>query len=200
MGELVRTSYGKNLFLVMKMFNVLPSEQRWKDLDDDQLSFLLHSVIEERQEAERHSRGVELDGEAVYDEDFEWESEDFNPLRDDDSEEDIYSQLQELMSDEDKKSQNIRLGNATAENERVESGELTQRDEEVLEARRVAHENADDLARRATKTGQTLDEMKIGDSEGNPEYSNQIDNDDMQDIISNFNAQNADDDDEFGEV
>jgi len=42
--------------------------------------------------------------------------------------------------------------------------------------------------------------MKIGDSEGNPEYSNQIDNDDMQDIISNFNAQNADDDDEFGEV
>lgn len=200
MGELVRTSYGKNLFLVMKMFNVLPSEQRWKDLDDDQLSFLLHSVIEERQEAERHSRGVELDGEAAYDEDFEWESEDFNPLRDDDSEEDIYSQLQELMSDEDKKSQNIRLGNATAENERVESGELTQRDEEVLEARRVARENADDLARRATKTGQTLDEMKIGDSEGNPEYSNQIDNDDMQDIISNFNAQNADDDDEFGEV
>lgn len=200
MGELVRTSYGKNLFLVMKMFNVLPSEQRWKDLDDDQLSFLLHSVIEERQEAERHSRGVELDGEAAYDEDFEWESEDFNPLRDDDSEEDIYSQLQELMSDEDKKSQNIRLGNATAENERVESGELTQRDEEVLEARRVARENADDLARRATKTGQTLDEMKIGDSEGNPEYSNQIDNDDMQDIISNFNTQNADDDDEFGEV
>lgn len=91
---------------IMKQFNVLPTDPRFRELTKEQIDFILYSKELDIKEQDRARRGMALDAEFEdYEADEWWNAshEDFKALKDDHDEEDIARQVNALTSEEDRK-------------------------------------------------------------------------------------------------
>lgn len=88
----------------MTKFSVLPTDDRWKSLTDEQIEFILYSMERDVIEEDRRRRGIQVDGEFEdYDESW-WNlpHDDFEPLKAEHDEEDIARQVEAMTTEEDK--------------------------------------------------------------------------------------------------
>lgn len=85
----------------MDKFQVLPTDERFKALEDEQLSFIMASMEEDAAEVERARKGVN-DDEFFMDDDESWfDDEEFDPLDVVEDEEALSEQLDAMTSRKD---------------------------------------------------------------------------------------------------
>lgn len=63
MERLARTPYMRNLWLIMKTFNVLPTNKDFRELSDDQIDMMIYSFKEDAREAELARKGLTVESE-----------------------------------------------------------------------------------------------------------------------------------------
>lgn len=89
---------------VMRKFNVLPTDPRFRELTKEQLEFIFFNIERDNKEAERAAKGLSLEAEF---EDYnaeEWwnaEHDDFTALNPDHDEEAIFNQVEAMTTKED---------------------------------------------------------------------------------------------------
>ncbi|YP_010843766.1 tail protein [Listeria phage WIL-1] len=91
---------------IMKEFNVLPTDERFRALTEEQINFIYYNKERDYKEAERASRGVSMESEFEdYNSDDWWEAshEDFQAIQEGHDEDDIAQQVENMTSIEDQK-------------------------------------------------------------------------------------------------
>ena len=185
--EIVRSQYAKNLFAIMSKFNVLPTEKRFKDLTDFDLSFIIMSMNQEAKGIELAKKGLETTGDEFYDNEFDWEG-DMQLVKDGDNPEDLNRQLEDMLSPGQREERQTRLENADAAAVFRNEGGLTQQEEAVNEHRAQQLDELHKLARESqgsTSTGSVKQVNKVTSAISKEDAKS------IEDAIADFN----DDDD-----
>ncbi len=106
MNALVKENVARNLWTIMKEFKVLPTEQRFQELTGQQIDFIISSMNYDHRLQERARKGLDVNS-TLEDNDESWwyaSHEDFEPIVEGHDEEDIARQVQEKLSEADRKS------------------------------------------------------------------------------------------------
>lgn len=72
--KVASSTYGRNMWRIMKMFGVLPTDERFQNLTTHQLNYIISSMILDGKEEELAMKGINPD-EYHSDDDFSWEGE-----------------------------------------------------------------------------------------------------------------------------
>ena len=125
----------RNLWFIMKTFNVLPTNKDFRELTDDQINLILYSLEEDYKEAERASKGLSVESD-YYDDSFEeevWNREvgEWKVLKEGHDPDDIARQVEELTREEDLKNLYSKFDSLDEYNEYLASGGKTARESEV---------------------------------------------------------------------
>ena len=108
--SLAREPYARNLWAIMSKFNVLPTDKRFQDLTEMQVSLL----IEEMNIDSQFARGKDpLSDDYAYDETFDENYE----LPSDEEQEDVAAQLEDMRPDKLKQSIDVKVENIDDEDE-----------------------------------------------------------------------------------
>ncbi|AEJ79731.1 RNA polymerase beta subunit [Staphylococcus aureus bacteriophage Sb-1] len=108
MESIVKQPLSRNLWAIMKEFNVLPTEQRFKDLDDYQIEFIIgnmnRDVYEHNKQLKQAQKGGKFDSQFEDDDSSWWNEshEDFDPVPDFLDADDLAQQMEAKLSDRDK--------------------------------------------------------------------------------------------------
>ena len=108
MESIVKQPLSRNLWAIMKEFNVLPTEQRFKDLDDYQIEFIIgnmnRDVYEHNKQLKQAQKGGKYDSQFEDDDSSWWDEshEDFDPVPDFLDADDLAKQMEAKLSDRDK--------------------------------------------------------------------------------------------------
>src|SRR5699024_11605548 len=109
----------RNMWFLMKSFNVLPTNEDFRELTDDQIDMMILSVNEDNIERERASKGLSVDSDH-YDESFEdevWTRDvgDWEVVKEGHDPDDIANQIEALTKEEDLKNLSSRSEEHTSE-------------------------------------------------------------------------------------
>ena len=74
MDKLAKTIYSRNLWTVMKKFNVLPSDPAFQNLTDSHIAYIISNMLIDNREEELIRKGIDPSTH-VEDDSFEWEGE-----------------------------------------------------------------------------------------------------------------------------
>ena len=74
MDKLAKTIYSRNLWTVMKKFNVLPSDPAFQNLTDSHIAYIISNMLIDNREEELIRKGIDP-STYVEDDSFEWEGE-----------------------------------------------------------------------------------------------------------------------------
>ena len=74
MDKLAKTIYSRNLWTVMKKFNVLPSDPAFQNLTDSHIAYIISNMLIDNREEELIRKGIDPSTH-VDDDSFEWEGE-----------------------------------------------------------------------------------------------------------------------------
>lgn len=108
--SLAREPYARNLWAIMSKFNVLPTDKRFQDLTEMQVSLL----IEEMNIDSQFARGKDpLSDDYTYDETFDENYE----LPSDEEQESVAAQLEAMRPDKLKQSMDVKVENLDDEDE-----------------------------------------------------------------------------------
>lgn len=124
MDALVREPLSRNMWAIMKEFKVLPTDDRFKELTGHQVNFILSSMGYDNKLLERARKGIDINS-TMEDTDESWwyaSHEDFEPLVEGHDEEDIARQVQEKLSEADRKSLRERFDSELEYQEYINSG------------------------------------------------------------------------------
>ena len=137
MKRLARTPYMRNLWLVMKTFNILPTNEDFRNLSDDQLDIMFYSFEEDHRESERARKGLTTENE-YYDSSFEEEvwskaEGDWDVLKEGHDPNDIARQVEALTKEEDLRNLAMKFDSLEDYNAFRESGGKTSRESEIDE-------------------------------------------------------------------
>lgn len=138
----------------MKEFNVLPTEQRFKDLDSYQLEFMLESMSRDGEETKQLQKGKKFDSQ-FEDEDSSWwntDHDEFDPVPDFLDEDDLAEQMEQRLSEKDKEERGKRLD---AELNDETEGMTTQHLAMMEYIRRKQEELDDEVSNGKTSEGTT---------------------------------------------
>jgi len=191
----------RNIWAIMKTFNVLPTDPNFLALTDAQIDLMIHSMNEDAREAELARKGLSVESEH-YDSGFEeevWNREDgeWDVLREGHDADKIAKQVEALTRKEDQSNLDKRFEGLDEYNEYREAGGKTSRETEVEQYMKKrlaeAYEKARDLE-------SSRGSSKLIDDKDRPEAKGAL-NDNMADLdkkaiedsIALFNA----DDDDF---
>lgn len=109
--SLVRGTYARNLWLVMKKFNVLPSEERFQNLTTSQLNFIISSMIEDNRREELIEKGYDPnDNSDFVDSDFDMDKD--MEMFDEDKQKELAEQMSKLLSPDEVKKKQEKLNDA----------------------------------------------------------------------------------------
>lgn len=195
MHGLSRIPYSRNLWLIMKEFNVLPTDERWLKLTDMQIDWILNSMQRDGEELERRSSGMELEAE-FQDYDNSWyevSHEEFNPVREGDDEDEIARQLATMTSEEDM----ARLKARWEESEEVESiraqGGTTIEEDTINELIANNVKKAMEEAKRIEKHGgnkwKEKSDIELEEEKANMQFKSQLKQEALTDAIALFNGE-----------
>lgn len=103
MDRAVRSNYGRNMWLVMKTFNMPPNDPRMRSMDEQTLDFILYSLEQDAKEQEASAKGHELEEDNYADNSKEFEDwyENGGDFEDDDNfdADAVYAQVKEVTED-----------------------------------------------------------------------------------------------------
>ena len=163
----------------MEKFNVLPTDERFKNLTSEQFNYIFTNMELDIKEQERANKGLK---NTIEDDDDSWfyeDSETFEPLKEEHDEEDLARQVDNLLTETDRKKKQ----------ERLKANEVTEEDMEMYQehqetVREYMNKRLEELDDEV-EHGKTIDDYK------KPEDMT------TDDINSAINLFNDDDDDSF---
>ncbi|AIW03323.1 hypothetical protein CPT_Mater166 [Bacillus phage Mater] len=201
---LARTTYMRNLWGIMKTFEVLPTDPSFRELTNTQIDLMIYSLNEDHREMELARKGLAIDSEH-YDTSFDdevWNRDvgDWDVLRDGHDPNEIAKQVEELTRKEDLKNLASKFDSLEEYNDYLAAGGKTTRETEVEQYINKQIQAAEEKARMLSAAG---GKSKLVDDQDRPEAGGL--NDRLPDIdkaaidksIALFNSQ---DDDDFDEL
>lgn len=102
--RLVKTGIARNMWAIMKQFNLLPNDPRLKTLTSQDLDFIVYSMNQDADEINKQLKGNNTEYSEYEDTEFSKLYESKEPvdlLADGDNLDNIYSQVQDLTDDPD---------------------------------------------------------------------------------------------------
>lgn len=122
--RLARQSYARTRYRIMKEFNVLPTDERFQALTDDQIEFLAWGMVIDNEEQSLARKGVDPSQSYRDDEADFWDihEKDFQPKREEHDEADIANQVEELLGTESTKKIREKLKTQQEFNDYLENG------------------------------------------------------------------------------
>ena len=196
---MARTPYMRNLWGLMTKFEVLPTNEDFRKLSDDQIDLMLYSVAEDNRERELAAKGLQVDSDH-YDSSFEeevWNRDigEWDVLKDGHDPDDIARQVEALTKAEDLKNLASKFDSLDEYNAYLEAGGKTSRETEVEQYINKQLEAAEQRARELAATGGKKlvdDTEKAGERNNLPDLDKEV----IDKSIALFN-QTDDDDDDF---
>lgn len=206
--KLTKTTYMRNMWFLMKSFNVLPTNEDFRELTDDQIDMMILSVNEDNIERERASKGLSVDSDH-YDESFEdevWTRDvgDWEVVKEGHDPDDIANQIEALTKEEDLKNLSSKFDSLDEYNEYLESGGKTTRESEVEEYINRQIKMAEEKAQAMEMNKQSYEDRKklIDDREAtevqdsNTQGLDDLDKQALEESIKLFNGEDDEDDDD----
>lgn len=208
MERLARTPYMRNLWLIMKTFNVLPTNKDFRELSDDQIDMMIYSFKEDAREAELNRKGLTVESEH-FDASFEeevWNADvgKWEVLKEGHDPNEIAKQVEMLTRKEDLKNLAGKFDSLEEYNKYLEEGGKPAREMDV--ERHIDKQIA--LAMEKAKQLEAVGgDRKLIDDRDRPEVANNsalsdnkpsLDKDAIDKSIALFNS--MDDDDEFDPI
>jgi hypothetical protein len=203
---LSRTPYMRNLWMIMKTFNVLPTNDEFRNLSDDQIDLILFNMMEDNREMEMARKGLTTDSQH-YDSSFEEEvwnkaEGEWDVLKEGHDPNDIARQVDQLTREEERKNLAMKFDSLEEYNAFREAGGKTGRESEIDEyiSRQIAIAEEKALRLEATKGKKKLvndtDLPEIANNNPLGKSVTDLDKEAMDKSIALFNAQ----DDDFTEI
>lgn len=189
----------------MKKFNVLPTEERWKTMTNDQIEWILYNMEKDVEMEERARKGKALDAD-YEDYDGSWydaSHEEFNPVRDGHDEEEIARKLAEITTEEDmarlkarweasQEVDDIRAkGGTTIEEDTINELIANKLQKAIEEAKRIESHGGDKWGEKTP--------IELEEEQANQQFKAKLEQDDIQDAIALFegNTELPSQDDDF---
>ncbi len=189
----------------MKKFNVLPTEERWKTMTNDQIEWILYNMEKDVEMEERARKGKALDAD-YEDYDGSWYEaphEEFNPVRDGHDEEEIAKKLAEITTEEDmarlkarweasQEVDDIRAkGGTTIEEDTINELIANKLQKAIEEAKRIEAHGGDKWGEKTP--------IELEEEQANQQFKAKLEQDDIQDAIALFegNTELPSQDDDF---
>lgn len=208
MERLARTPYMRNLWLIMKTFNVLPTNKDFRELSDDQIDMMIYSFKEDAREAELNRKGLTVESEH-FDASFEeevWNADvgKWEVLKEGHDPNEIAKQVEMLTRKEDLKNLAGKFDSLEEYNKYLEEGGKPAREMDVERHIDKQIALAMEKARQLEAVG---GDRKLIDDRDRPEVANNsalsdnkpsLDKDAIDKSIALFNS--MDDDDEFDPI
>lgn len=208
MKRLARTPYMRNLWLIMKTFNVLPTNKDFRELSDDQIDMMIYSFKEDAREAELARKGLTVESEH-FDASFEeevWNADvgKWEVLKEGHDPNEIAKQVEMLTRKEDLKNLAGKFDSLEEYNKYLEEGGKPAREMDVERHIDKQIALAMEKARQLEAVG---GDRKLIDDRDRPEVANNsalsdnkpsLDKDAIDKSIALFNS--MDDDDEFDPI
>ncbi|UPI12842.1 hypothetical protein [Bacillus phage SBSphiJ5] len=208
MERLARTPYMRNLWLIMKTFNVLPTNKDFRELSDDQIDMMIYSFKEDAREAELARKGLTVESEH-FDASFEeevWNADvgKWEVLKEGHDPNEIAKQVEMLTRKEDLKNLAGKFDSLEEYNKYLEEGGKPAREMDVERHIDKQIALAMEKARQLEAVG---GDRKLIDDRDRPEVANNsalsdsnqsLDKDAIDKSIALFNS--MDDDDEFDPI
>lgn len=208
MERLARTPYMRNLWLIMKTFNVLPTNKDFRELSDDQIDMMIYSFKEDAREAELARKGLTVESEH-FDASFEeevWNADvgKWEVLKEGHDPNEIAKQVEMLTRKEDLKNLAGKFDSLEEYNKYLEEGGKPAREIDVERHIDKQIALAMEKARQLEAVG---GDRKLIDDRDRPEVANNsalsdnkpsLDKDAIDKSIALFNS--MDDDDEFDPI
>lgn len=199
----------RNMWRIMETFKVLPTNEDFRNLSNEQIDMIIYSMREDHREYELARKGLTVDSE-FYDTSFDeevWNKEtgQWGVLKDGHDPNEIARQVEQLTRAEDLKNLATKFDSLEEYNDYLADGGKTTRETEVEQYINKQIQEAEEKARRLTATGNGTKKALIDDQD-RPEAESPM-SDKLPDIdkaaidksIALFNADN-DDDDDFTEL
>lgn len=191
----------RNMWLLMKTFNVLPTNEDFRNLSDAQIDLMLYSMGEDNREIELARKGLTVDS-SYYDSSFDeeiWNREvgEWEVLKEGHDPDEIARQIEELTKSEDLKNLSMKFDSLDEYNAYLEAGGKTTRESEVEQYINKQLAVAEEKAKRLQATGG----KKLVDDKDRPEATSAL-SDPVPDlnknaIDRNIALFNSDEDDDF---
>lgn len=208
MKRLARTPYMRNLWLIMKTFNVLPTNKDFRELSDDQIDMMIYSFKEDAREAELARKGLTVESEH-FDASFEeevWNADvgKWEVLKEGHDPNEIAKQVEMLTRKEDLKNLAGKFDSLEEYNKYLEEGGKPAREIDVERHIDKQIALAMEKARQLEAVG---GDRKLIDDRDRPEVANNsalsdnkpsLDKDAIDKSIELFNS--MDDDDKFDPI
>lgn len=189
----------------MKKFNVLPTEERWKTMTNDQIEWILYNMEKDVEMEERARKGKALDAD-YEDYDGSWyetSHEEFNPVRDGHDEEEIARKLAEITTEEDmarlkarweasQEVDDIRAnGGTTIEEDTINELIANKLQKAIEEAKRIEAHGGDKWGEKTP--------IELEEEQASQQFKAKLEQDDIQDAIALFegNTELPSQDDDF---
>lgn len=192
MDRLVKNPLSRNLWHIMKEFKVLPTDERFVNLSDEQIGFILGNMVYDNKLEEQARKGINPDSYFEDEEDGYWTQDinEFVALKEDHDEEDIAKQVETLTNKEELAKVRERFNSTEEWNDFMEKGGALA---ERVEKEKYLQEKLDKLFEEAEELN------NAGVSRwGEPKFKEQTEavaklkplkEDDLQDAISLFNGE-----------
>lgn len=204
MDNIVKNPYSRNLWHIMKTFKVLPTDERFTDLTDEQIGFILGNMIYDNKQEEWARKGVKPGSQFEDPEDDYWDKddEDFEVLKTNHDEEDIAKQVETLTGQENLAKVRERFKSAEEWSQFLEEGgalaEKVEKQSYIQEQLEKLYKDAKDLEDAGVSKWGETQEQKLGLDTG----SESVDLNEFQDALSLFNGEDLnmptlDDDDDY---
>lgn len=197
MKRIARSTYMRNMWNIMRTFNVLPTNEDFRKLTDNQIDLILYSMQEDHREMEMARKGISLDSQ-YYDSEFEeeiWNKNvgEWEVLKEGHDPNDIARQVEELTRAEDLKNLSMKFDTLEEYNDFLANGGKTTRETEVEQYINKQIAMAEEKAKRYAVTGgkkKLVDDRVVA---GEQNSTTDLDKEAIDKNIALFNS-NSDDD------
>lgn len=187
----------RNMWNIMRTFNVLPTNEDFRKLTDNQIDLILYSMQEDHREMEMARKGISLDSQ-YYDSEFEeeiWNKNvgEWEVLKEGHDPNDIARQVEELTRAEDLKNLSMKFDTLEEYNDFLANGGKTTRETEVEQYINKQIAMAEEKAKRYAVTGgkkKLVDDRVVA---GEQNSTTDLDKEAIDKNIALFNS-NSDDD------
>jgi len=192
---------GKNLWYIMKEFNVLPTDERFQNLTNEQLGFIMYNMEDDANKIKRARKGYSSGSGSHYeDNDDSWYTDkDFEVLREGHDEEDIARQVDALTKEEDLDKIKGKMKSIDDWNKYLEEGG---EDAKKVHQEKRLQENIDNVfeeARKIAETGKKPEDVEKIEKAKEGDFR-EVDDESLDEAIKLFNEDSdtgEDDDDDF---
>lgn len=171
------------MWAIMKEFKVLPTDQRFQDLSMHQINFIIASMNYDVKLQERANKGIDINT-TIEDNDTSWwdtPHDEFDPIAEGHDEDDIARQVEERLTEAERKSMKDRFEDEIAYEEYIRNGGV---DFEKESIKQIINNNLEEL-REEAQSGEF--------TEGTTPTIQETSEEDIQEAINLFDEENDDD-------